>query len=230
MAFLASMIDAGSAATTTSMQNSAAALEAEKNRDWQETMSNSAHQREVEDLRAAGLNPILSANAGASTPSGAVAPVAKMNLPSALNAQNSAKTREAQDAAIATAKETQTNIKADTAYKKAQSYLTQASARKVERDAGRQEIENSFWGDVNNAYQSGKKSLVESLKTIRDNPYQTADPLNKGGNSAQTAEKYPSWNPAPIKDRGQSTDDERVKGGKDKKNKPLELVIKYRHK
>lgn len=34
--------------------------EAQKSRDWQERMSKSAHQMEVEDLKKAGLNPVLS--------------------------------------------------------------------------------------------------------------------------------------------------------------------------
>lgn len=47
------------------------AAEAQKNRDWQEKLSDQAHQREVRDLLAAGLNPVLAANQGAYTGSGA---------------------------------------------------------------------------------------------------------------------------------------------------------------
>lgn len=50
-------------------------LEAAKNRDWQLAMSNTAHRREIADLKAAGLNPVLSASGGngASVGSGATA-------------------------------------------------------------------------------------------------------------------------------------------------------------
>lgn len=56
-----------------------------QHRRWQETMANTAHEREVADLKRAGLNPILSARgSGAATPSGGAATMNAARMEDAL--------------------------------------------------------------------------------------------------------------------------------------------------
>lgn len=58
------------------LQNNSAKSQAREQMAFQENMSNTSYQRAMEDMRLAGLNPILAAKTGgASTPSGAAAPI-----------------------------------------------------------------------------------------------------------------------------------------------------------
>lgn len=73
----ASLVGAGAEVAGGLISTALGIDQATKQRQFQERMASTSHQREVNDLKAAGLNPILSAMGG----SGASAPVGAMYTP-----------------------------------------------------------------------------------------------------------------------------------------------------
>lgn len=114
------------------MGNKASAKEAEKNRDFQEEMSNSAFQRQVQDMRLAGINPMLAAKVGgASTPTGSQASQSDFVTP-AVNAGTSAYNASLQTQAV---KANVENTNADTVKKGEEAELIRIEKNKAAASA-----------------------------------------------------------------------------------------------
>ena len=89
------------AADTNAKQMAFNGIEAQKNRDFQERMANTAYQRAMGDMRAAGLNPILAGFAGgAATPGGSQGSISGLANPGA--AMQAGVSSAAQSGALAT--------------------------------------------------------------------------------------------------------------------------------
>lgn len=158
--------------------NQANIEQADKQMQFQKMMSDTAHQREVADLQAAGLNPILAAGGnGSSTPSGAAAPIQapKIELPDLLAYGVSLKQMEQVDQKIAIDK---ANSAANIAHTLSETDLNKMKKILYNKGMIKAELEGEGAEVLRHIIKWIKGSTRQAPKFIEKNPSSFQQPYN----------------------------------------------------
>lgn len=185
-------ISAGGGILGTMLSNQASSAQAQRQMDFQERMSSTAHQREMADLKAAGLNPILTAlGSGSSTPSGAQGSVGDLGagistgVNTAMGIRSMSKDLDLKDAQI-------DNIHDDSTLKAQQQGKTIAESRNLQEETKGKVLQNKLTAET-------LPSLVKKAKATGDwaqvNEFMNA--MKTGSSTAKDAAEI--MNPLKIK-------------------------------